>query len=421
MQKFIIQGPSKLRGEFTPQGAKNAALKMIAAAILTSGKTTLTNVPDLTDISQMIRILESLGYQANRKGDTLEINGAGAHGKDPDPVSIRNMRASVVIIGPLLARFQAVKFPHPGGCIIGARPIDTHLKALTAMNVTVREQDDSYELKTDGLTGTTIVLEEASVTATENIILAATLAKGDTQIRNAACEPEIVDLVALLKKMGAKINGEGTQIINIEGVEKLHGAQHTVLPDRIEIGTIAIAAAVSKGEVEIAPVIPEHLDLFLLKLEQANVRYELVKHPKRTKLVIRKTTAIKPFKIKTQPYPGFPTDLQAPMSILATQASGTSTIYETMFESRLNYTRELIKMGAKIHLENSREAVVHGPTALKGKRITSLDLRSGATLIIASLIAIGESEILHAEHIDRGYANIDQRLNKLGAHIERIG
>lgn len=420
MQKFIITGPSKLNGIFKPKGAKNAVLKMLAASILTQEKIILRNVPKLTDIDMMINLLNSLGVVVVRDEETLTIDSTNIQNIDPDPIFIKKFRGSVVIIGPMLAKFNKINLPQPGGCLIGTRPIDTHLNAFKEMGATIKEEGEWYKIKVEKLKGAEIILEEASVTATENIMMAATLAQGTTLIKNAAMEPEIIDLANMLKKMGAKINGVGTPNIKIDGVKKLNGTDWTILPDRIEIGTIAIGAAVTGGEVVIDPIIPQHLELPLLKFKRANINFKIEKSGDYHKMIISKTTKIYPFEIKTQAYPGFPTDLQAPMSVLATQAGGTSSIFETMFESRLNYSRELVKMGAKINLENSRESVIHGPTPLKGKRITSLDLRAGATLILAAIIAEGESEILHAEHIDRGYADIDARLNKIGAHIERI-
>jgi len=422
MAKFIISGQKKLKGRFTPKGAKNAALKMMAASILTKEKTILRNVPNLLDIRYMIEILESIGAEVNFKDSTLEINPTAITGKNPDHTAIKRFRGSVVIIGPMLALFGKITLPQPGGCVIGVRSIDTHLNAFKAMGATVKEDGELYYIKTEHLIGGKIVLEEASVTATENIVMAATLALGTTKILNAAMEPEIVDLINMLIAMGAKISGVGTPSITIEGVRSLKGADWTVLPDRIEIGTIAIAGAITKGEIEINPVIPDHLELPLLKLRQSNVKFSIEPNRDSTsKLIIAKTTHFNPFKIDTRAYPGFPTDLQAPMSVLATQATGASQIFESLFESRLNYARELNRMGSKIHLESSREAIIHGPTPLKGKKIVSLDLRAGATLLLAALIAEGESEINNAEIIDRGYETIDERLNALGGKIERIG
>lgn len=421
MSKFIIQGEHKLQGEFTPRGAKNAALKMMAAAAMADGKTILRNVPDLTDIVNMTKILNSLGVFITRYENTLEIDPRTVSNENPDYAAIRKFRGSVVIIGPMLALFGKISLPQPGGCVIGVRSIDTHLHAFEAMGAKIKEEGDLYHIECEELHGSYIVLEEASVTATENVLMAATLAKGITTIKNAAMEPEISDLAKMLNKMGAKIQGIGTATLIIEGIKKLKGTNWSILPDRIEIGTMAIAGAITKGELIINPVIPEHLDLPLLKLKQANVNYELEKNFDGShKLIIKKSTRFYPFKIDTRAYPGFPTDLQAPMSVLATQASGTSTIFESMFESRLNYARELNRMGSKICLENSREAIIHGPTSLKGKKIVSPDLRAGATLLLAALIAQGESEINQVEIIDRGYEAIDERINALGGKIERI-
>ncbi len=421
MSKFIIMGENRLKGVFTPKGAKNAALKMMVASILAQGKTTLYNVPNLSDIIYMSEILQSIGIKITRYKDILEIDSTGIHEDNLDYIAVKKFRGSVVIIGAILGLFGKISLPHPGGCQIGVRSIDTHLKAFSKMGVTKKEEGEFYHLKAEKLTGAEIVLEEASVTATENIILAGVLAQGETIIENAAMEPEINELIKMLNQMGADIEGGGTSRIIIQGVKKLHPTEFYVIPDRIEIGTMAIAGAFTNSEFIIHPIIPDHLKLVLLKFTQANMKFHLEKNKDATyRMIITKTTHFNPFNIATRPYPGYPTDLQAPISILASQANGISTIFETMFESRLNYTKELNRMGAKIHLETNREAIIHGPTNLKAKKITSFDLRAGATLLLAALIAKGKTEIDNIDIIDRGYDRIDERLNKLGADIVRI-
>ncbi|XOU94791.1 MAG: UDP-N-acetylglucosamine 1-carboxyvinyltransferase [Candidatus Kerfeldbacteria bacterium] len=418
MAKFVIQGGNSLSGEVEISGAKNAALKMMAAAILTDDEVVLTNVPDISDIRTMQEVLAKLGAKVEFSDHVMTINCSGIKDAQPDYELVKHIRASIVIIGPLIARKEKVIMPQPGGCLIGSRPIDTHTKAIEQFGVTVSLEKDLYHFTNKGLTGASIVLEEMSVTATENVLMAAVLAKGNTEIRLAASEPEIADLAEMLNKMGAKITGAGTSIIKIEGVDKLHRVEHQVLPDRIEAGTFAIAAAVSRGDVRIKNITPHHLDFVLHKFKQANINFEI--EDDNSVLHIKPTTIFNHINIDTRPYPGYPTDLQSPLSILLTQAKGTSKMFETMFEGRLGYIRELKKMGADITEIDSHTIIVNGPTPLYGKKITSFDLRAGATLIIAAMIAEGESEIDKIELVDRGYENIELRLNKLGANIKRI-
>ena len=418
MAKFIIQGGKSLSGEVEISGAKNAALKMMAAAILTDDDVVLTNIPDISDIRTMQKVLEKLGAKINFTDHKMVINCSGINDKQPDYKLVKHIRASIVIIGPLVARKEKVVMPQPGGCLIGSRSIDTHTKAIEQLGVEVKLDKDLYHFTNKGLKGTNIVLEEMSVTATENVLMAAVLAKGITEIRLAASEPEIADLAEMLNKMGAKIVGAGTAIIKVEGVKKLNGVEHRVLPDRIEAGTFAIAAAVSRGDVRIKNIIPHHLDFVLHKFKEANINFEIEDND--TVLHIKPTTIFNPINIDTRPYPGYPTDLQSPLSVLLTQAKGTSKMFETMFEGRLGYVKELKKMGADITEIDSHTIIINGPTPLYGKKITSFDLRAGATLIIAAMIAQGESEIDKIELVDRGYEKIELRLNKLGANIKRI-
>jgi UDP-N-acetylglucosamine 1-carboxyvinyltransferase len=338
-------------------------------------------------------------------------------GAQPDYQLVKHMRASVVIIGPLLSRLKKVTIPQPGGCLIGSRPIDTHLNAFRKLGVEVRQEEDLYHFSINEIIGRKVVLDEMSVTATENMIMASVISKGTTEIRLAASEPEIEDLIKLLNKMGARINGGGTSNLVIKGVKKLHGAKHRILADRIEAGTFAVAAAVSRGDVRIKGIVPDHLDSLLQKFDQANVKYEIEKN---SILHIKPTTIFKPISFDTRPHPGFPTDLQAPMAVLLTQANGTSRIFETMYEGRFGYVTELTKMGANIKSLDSHTIIVTGPTPLYGKDITSFDIRAGATLIIAALIAQGNSLIDRVELVDRGYEKIEKRLQKLGAKIKRL-
>jgi UDP-N-acetylglucosamine 1-carboxyvinyltransferase len=418
MSRFIIQGGQSLSGEIKVSGAKNAALKMMTAALLTDEQIYLKNVPDISDIRTMKDILVKLGAKINFDQHQMAVDCSGVKVHRPDYELVKHMRGSVVIIGPLLSRFGEVVIPQPGGCLIGARSIDTHISALQQLNVTVNQDKDCFYFKTDHLEGNKVILEEMSVTTTENVLMAAVLAKGETEIRLAAAEPEIEDLANMLIKMGAKIKGAGTTVIKIRGVNKLHGAEHQVIPDRIEAGTFAIAAAVSRGDVRVKNINSSHIDFVLHKFKQANITFEL--EDNNTCLHIKPTTIFNPINVDTRPYPGFPTDLQAPISVLLTQAKGTSKIFETMYEGRIGYIKELKKMGADINAVDVHTIVINGPTPLYGKEIISFDIRAGATLIIAALIAQGESVIDRVELVDRGYEDIDGRLRKIGAKIKRV-
>lgn len=418
MSKFVIEGGYSLSGEVKVSGSKNAALPILASTLLTSETCTLSNVPDIQDIRTLVAILESLGSKVSwLESGQLTVDNSGVDGRDPDFTLIKKIRASVLISGPLFARFKRVKVTHPGGCHIGARPIDVHLKALVALGAKVRVEDQFYSIEASRVIGTKIVLDEMSVTATENLIMAAVLAEGITEIHLAAAEPEIVNLIESLKLMGAKISGTGSHVLIIEGVDKLHAANLQVIPDRIEAGTLSIAAAITHGDVVVDGYVEDHLNIFTNKLRDANVQFQLLPN---NRIHISKSTTIKPVDIRTDIYPGFPTDLQAPFAVLMTQASGNSKIFETMYDGRLNYLLELSKMGSAATILDPHRAIIMGPSVLYGKEIDSLDIRAGATLILAALTGSGKSTINHAEIIDRGYEQIDDKLRKLGAHISRI-
>lgn len=418
MSQFIIDGGYALQGEVKISGSKNAALPILASTLLTSDICTIANVPEIQDIQTLSQILISLGCKVSRSttGEVI-VDSSAVTSQDPDFHLIKRIRASVLISGPLLARFKKVKVTHPGGCHIGARPIDVHLKALSALGAKVSIEDQFYVIEAEELIGNLVVLDEMSVTATENIIMAAVLASGTTEIRLASAEPEVTNLIECLNLMGAKISGAGSHVLIIEGVDKLHGAQLTIIPDRLEAGTLAIAAAITHGNVIINGYRPEHLDIFTSKLKDANVQFKIISPEQ---LHISKTTSIKPTDIRTDIYPGFPTDLQAPFAILMTQANGNSKIFETLYDGRLSYLQELAKMGVATTILDPHRAIIMGPAVLYGKEINSLDIRAGATLILAALIANGRSVINNAEIIDRGYEDIDGKLRKLGAKIERI-
>lgn len=417
MEKFIIDGPCSLRGEIQVSGSKNAALPIIAATVLAGGKYTISNVPMITDIEHLLAILTGIGAKTSLASNVCEIDTTGIHSYEPDAKMVRHIRASILLLGPLLARFHEVKIAQPGGCLIGARPVRTHLEALEALGATTINSNEAYHLKANKLVGQKIVLNEISVTGTENLVMAAVLAEGITDIRLAATEPHVVDLCNFLVKMGADITGIGSHNLVIKGRKILQPVDYTIIPDQIEAGTFAIAAAASRGEVRIKGFIEDHHELFLKKLKEANVNLRFVD---KDVLEIKPTTHIRPVNIRTDIWPGFPTDLQAPFGVLMTQAEGASTIYETLFEGRLNYLDELNKMGANCIHQGAHEATIIGPTPLHGTTIESFDLRAGATLLIASFIAQGDSTIEKAEIIDRGYENIDERLNSLGAKIRRV-
>ncbi|NIS51189.1 MAG: UDP-N-acetylglucosamine 1-carboxyvinyltransferase [Aliifodinibius sp.] len=416
MSKFIIQGGERLRGDVEVSGMKNAALPIIAATLLTTEECIIDNVPQITDVRKMLEILESLGARAEWTDDhQVTISTQNANLGKIEQEKVKSMRASVLLLGPLLARFREVRIYEPGGCIIGKRPLDTHIHALRSLGAMVELLDEEYHLKANGLKGTEIVLPEFSVTATENAVMAAVLAEGVTIIKLAAGEPHVQDLIKFLNNMGAKIEGAGTHTLRIEGVKELRGAKHELIPDQIEIGTWAVAGAVTGGKINIHPVVPEHLDMVMLKFNEIGINAEI----EGDSLKIRPSSNLKAFKLQSMPYPGFPTDLEAPFGLLATQCKGTSLLHDPLFESRMGYVNELIKMGANATICDPHRVLVTGPTPLYAREIRSYDLRAGATLLIAGLIAEGETVINEAEVVDRGYENIDERLGSLGAKFKR--
>jgi len=417
MAKFIIEGGKPLHGKIRAGGMKNAATPVIAATLLTSEECVISNVPKILDVMRMLDILKSLGAKAEWTGDhEVTICAKNIDIKSLDQKAVKSMRSSILLLGPLLARFGKVSIPEPGGCIIGNRPPDTHFYALEKIGARINRENGYYQIETDGLVGSIVILPEFSVTATENLVMAASLAKGKTEINLAAAEPHVQDLIKFLVKMGAKISGAGTHKLIIEGVEKLHGARHVLIPDQIEIGTFAVAAAVTRGEIEIQNIAPEHLDIILLKLKEAGINFEVGG----TFLKVKPSINLRAFRLQALPYPGFPTDLQAPFGVLATQCQGTTLIQDPMFEGRMSYVSELVKMGANAIVADPHRVVITGPTPLYGQEIKSFDLRAGATLIIAGLIASGETIINGAEIVDRGYEQIEKRLGDLGAKIKRI-
>lgn len=420
MDKFLIRGGNPLTGKIEIGGAKNSALPCLAATLLSAETVILHNVPYVKDLITQRRLLEDLGATAlTPELRTHKITAKNIETFEAPYELVKTMRASVLALGPLLARFGQAKVSLPGGCAIGTRPIDLHLKAFEQLGATVSlESGDVVARAPKGrLIGAEIAFEKVTVTGTENVMMAAALAKGKSTIKNAACEPEIEDLAELLNKMGARIRGAGTSVIEIEGVEHLGGAQHTIIPDRIETGTFIVAAAITNGELEIKNCEPKHLTAVIEKLRETGVEIEEI-NPS-TLLVKCSAKGLRSKDVTTEPHPLFPTDMQAQYMALMTQAEGVSTVTETIFENRFMHASELIRMGAKIEISGNT-AVVHGKTNLTGAKIIASDLRASASLVLAALCASGETLIDRVYHIDRGYENIVNKLKSVGANIERI-
>ena len=420
MDKFIVRGGTPLNGKIEISGAKNSALPCLAAALLSPETVTLHNVPYVKDLITQRRLLEDLGSTVlTPELRTHKINARNVNIFEAPYELVKTMRASVLALGPLLARFGQAKVSLPGGCAIGTRPIDLHLKAFEKLGATVSlESGDVVARAPNGrLKGAEIDFEMVTVTGTENVMMAASLAEGRTVIRNAAQEPEIEDLAELLNKMGARIRGAGTPTMEIDGVEALGGAQHTIIPDRIETGTFIVAAAITGGELEIKNCRPDHLDAVIEKLRDVGVDIEEI-NPS-TLHVRRSSGGLKAKNVTTEPHPKFPTDMQAQYMALMTQAEGTSVITETIFENRFMHVGELLRMGADIHIHGNT-ATVNGPTMLKGAPVQASDLRASASLVLAALCAQGDSRIDRVYHIDRGYERIVRKLRSVGADIERV-
>ncbi len=417
MAKFVIEESTELKGKVRISGAKNSALPIIAASLLTEKKSDFEEVPCLNDVKTMCELLSFLGAKVEKsKENNLLIITPGSNINGIAPYELVNkMRASFLITGPLLARIGYAKVPLPGGCAIGSRPVDLHLKGFTAMGAEIDKGHGYVEAKTNGrLKGAKIYLDFPSVGATENILMAAVLADGQTIIENAAIEPEIVDLATYLISMGADVKGAGTDTIKINGVRSLNGIRHSVIPDRIEAGTFMTAVAATGGDIVLENVVPDHLKPISAKLREAGV--ELSEELSTIRII--SDGKLKAVDIKTHPYPGFPTDMQAQMTSIMTKADGTSMVVETIFENRFMHISELKRMGANIRIDG-RSAVIEGKSKLTGTQVKTTDLRAGAALIIAGLNAEGITEIDDIEHIDRGYVSIDEKLKGLGVNIKR--
>lgn len=418
MRKIIINGGKKLQGEVTVSGAKNSVVALIPAIILSDGVVTLDGVPAISDVDNLIEIIEVMGGSVKRDGETLEIDPRGVKDMPMPFGKINSLRASYYFYGSLLGRYGQATVGLPGGCDLGPRPIDLHLKAFEAMGASISYEAESMRIATDAgqrIQGAHIYMDTVSVGATINTMLAAAKAEGRTVIENAAREPEIIDVATLLNNMGARVRGAGTEVITIDGVESLHGTRHQVIPDRIEAGSyIAMAAAIGKG-VKVKNVLYEHLESFIAKLEAMGVRMTVEEDA----IFVEEQGDLKPVDIKTSPYPGFATDLQQPMTPLLLKASGRGKIIDTIYEKRVNHVPELARMGADIQVLGG-QIVYNGPTQLSGAPVKASDLRAGAALVTAGLMAEGQTEITNIEFILRGYSNIIEKLSDLGADIRLI-
>jgi len=420
MDKFVIRGGTPLQGTVQTSGAKNAALPAMAAALLTEEPVVLENIPQVRDIETERKLLAAmgaeveLGYGRAHHRTTLCCRNLAA--PEASYELVKTMRASTLVLGPLVARTGRARVSMPGGCAIGARPIDLHIKGLEKLGATITQEHGYVEARCQRLKGAEIVFDKITVTGTEDIMMAATLAEGETILENCAREPEVVDLAELLIKMGARIEGAGTHQIRIHGVEKLHGARHRIIPDRIEAGTFIVAAALTQGEIKVANCNPRHLTALIQKLRETGVDLRVEDDA----VVVTGGKPLQGADITTEEYPGFPTDMQAQYMALATQVDGVSVVTENIFENRFMHVQELVRMGANIKIDG-RRAVVRGKAPLSAAAVQASDLRASASLVIAALIADGETIIDRVYHIDRGYERIEEKLRGLGAKIRRIG
>jgi UDP-N-acetylglucosamine 1-carboxyvinyltransferase len=419
MDKFLITGGKPLEGTVTISGAKNAALPAMAAALLTPERVTLRNIPRVRDIGTMRSLLDELGVDSSVThedcGNRIEIEARRLMNPTAPYELVKQMRASVLVLGPLVARFGHARVSLPGGCAIGARPINLHIKGLEKLGASISIQQGYVEARAEGLRGAVVTFDTISVTGTENLMMAAVLAHGETVLENAAREPEILNLAELLMRMGARIEGAGSDMVRILGVSSLHGADHTIIPDRIEAGTFLVAAAITGGHLVLDRVEPAHLAAVAGKLQETGVKVQEL-GPGKMEAAAGSLRAVD---LTTGEYPGFATDMQAQYMALMTQAEGSSAITETIFENRFLHALELMRMGADITVDG-RRAVVRGKTALSGAKVQASDLRASASLVLAGLAARGETLVDRVYHIDRGYQRIEEKLNQLGATIRRI-
>jgi UDP-N-acetylglucosamine 1-carboxyvinyltransferase len=414
--RLVIKGKRPLSGRVKVHGSKNAVLPIIAASILADGETVITQVPHLDDVHTAIEVMAGLGVDARLRGSTLTLRTGGLSSYEAPYDHVRRMRASFLVTGPLLARLGRARISLPGGCAIGTRPIDLHLKGLEALGARVRTGHGYIEATAEKLVGSRIYLDYPSVGATEHLMMASCLAEGTTVIENAAEEPEVVDLANYLNAGGASIHGAGTKVIRVEGKSSLQGVRHQVIPDRIEAGTYMVAAAITGGYVEVEGVVPDHLTAVTAKLREMGVD---VVEDESSILVNAGRRRLRAVNIKTMPYPGFPTDMQAPFMALLALAEGTGVVTETVFENRFIHVGEIKRLGADVRVDG-RTATVQGKRSLQGAPVTATDLRGGASLVLAGLAASGVTEVRGVEHIDRGYESIDVRLRRLGASVRRL-
>ena len=416
--KFLIQGGVPLSGEVEISGYKNSAGAVLAAVLLSEEPSIIDNLPQVTDVLDQIEILKQMGAEVEWLGERkIKINPKNINPEKIPADLFEKMRVSVLLIGPLLARFKHFKVPHPGGDKIGLRPIDTHLEALKDFGIKVTEKEGFYRFETpENVEGKRIVLKEFSVTATENVMMFASLIKGKTKIEIAAAEPQVQDTGKILKEMGAEIGGIGTHTIEIEGKERLHGAEFSICPDLLEAGTFLIAFALTGGEGKIKNINPEHLTFFLEKMKEIGVNFEVSD----SEILVKPSSEFRATKIQVLPYPGFQTDLQPQTSVLLTQAQGKSLIHDPLYENRFQYLQELRKMGADIEITDPHRALIFGKKELVGNKVNSIDIRSGAALILAGLISKEKTLIENISQIERGYEKIEEKLRKLGAQIEKV-
>lgn len=414
---FIIQGQQKLKGTVKVSGSKNAVLPILCAALLTKEKVTLHNVPRISDVSALLQIFNSMGVVTSFEGDKVTIDAKHLQAGQVDESLINKMRASFLLFGPCLARLGELDISFPGGCVLGKRSAHSHTYAFEQLGAKVLKADTRIHIKVEKLQAASVLMPEMSVTASENAIMLAAMTPGRTELKLVAAEPHVQDLCHFLNAMGAKISGIGTHYLTIDGVSELHGTEYTVTGDYLEAGTFAIAGLITGGEVRVEGIPTWQLDAFWQKLEEMGAKFTLEENA----VTVHPTSRLEaPTQLRTSVYPSFATDLQAPFSILLSQAEGESQIFETLFEGRLNYLFELEKMGAKIEILNPHQAKIHGKARLRGVPIASIDIRAGAAMVLAGLIAEGTTEISNIKYIDRGYENFEGKLRSLGAKIERV-
>jgi UDP-N-acetylglucosamine 1-carboxyvinyltransferase len=416
MDKIIIRGGERLIGEMEVSGSKNATLPIFVASLLTEGKNLFRNVPKLRDVQTIVKVIKNLGVKVWEEGDGYRIDATEVSNHEAPYDLVKTMRASILVLGPLVARTGRATVSLPGGCAIGARPINLHLMGLEAMGAEIELRRGYIEAKADRLRGVHISFDTSTVTGTENLMMAAALAKGKTTLQNAAMEPEVVNLANVLNKMGAKINGAGTSLIEIEGVESLQAVEHTIIPDRIEAGTLMVAAGLTRGNIKLLNCPLHHMEAVILKLRETGMEIE---SEGEDGVRVVGNRRIRSVDVKTQPYPGFPTDMQAQFMVLMSLAKGLSVISETIFENRFIHVSELQRMGANIGIQGN-SAIIHGVESLSGAQVMATDLRASASLILAGLAAEGVTEVSRVYHLDRGYEGLDKKLAKLGADIKRV-